>query len=99
MSKVVVVAKFETTSSACQEFSVLLQQVAKQLISVDGCINVYGHTSVDSSNQFMMYEEWESQAAHQAHIAFAIASGAWEKIAALLVKDPEINYYTSFSGA
>ena len=94
MSNVNVLAIFETKPEASEPFRELFQQISKQLPQAAGCLSACAYACSDSANKFMMYEEWESQAAHQAHIAMAIASGAWDKIAVHLAQEPEISYYT-----
>lgn len=95
MSSVNVLAIFETKPEASEQFRELFQQISQQLPEAAGCLSARAHVSGNSLHKFMMYEEWESQAAHQAHIAVAVVSGAWDKIAVHLAKDPEISYYSS----
>jgi len=93
MSGIQVIITFETKPEASSPFTALLDQVQLDLPRVNGCKGVRVFSRSDSPCMFTLLEHWDSEAAHQAHIAQVVASGAWDSIAAHLAKDPVSHYY------
>lgn len=94
MSGINVIITFETKPESAAGFSALLEQVKRDLPRVSGCRGVRVFAGASDACLFTLLEEWDTTAAHQAHIAGVVASGAWEGIAAHLVREPVSNYYT-----
>lgn len=93
MSGIQVIITFETLPEASSAFAALLDQVQQELPRVRGCRGVRVFAATDNACVFTLLEHWDSEAAHQAHIATVVASGAWERIAAHLARDPVSHYY------
>lgn len=93
MSGIQVIITFETKPEASAPFAVLLEQVQHDLPLVNGCRGVRVFSGSANPCVFTLLEHWDTEAAHQAHIATVVASGAWERIATHLAKDPVSHYY------
>lgn len=93
MSGIQVIITFETKPEASLPFAALLDQVQQDLPRVNGCKGVRVFSGSESPCVFTLLEHWDSEAAHQAHIATVVASGAWDSIAAHLARDPVSHYY------
>ncbi len=93
MNGIHVIVTFHTKPDWASRFSALLEQVRQDLPQVSGCRGVRVFAGGDDPCLFTLVEEWESAAAHQAHIGRVVASGAWDGIAAHLAAEPLSNYY------
>lgn len=93
MSGINVIVTFETRPECAASFSALLEQVRHDLPQVSGCRGVQVFDGAGEASLFTLVEQWDTEAAHQAHIGHVIASGAWERIAAQLARDPVSRYY------
>lgn len=89
-----VIVRFEARPQARAAFAQLLAQVKEDLPQVPGCTGVRLFTGHEQPNVFVLLEDWQSQALHQAHLAQVSASGAWERLATHLAGDPVSLYCT-----
>lgn len=83
-----VIVRFEARVEAQAAFAQLMAQVKMDLPQVPGCTGVRLFTGHEAPNVFVLLEDWQSAAQHQAHLAQVKASGAWEQIAAHLAAEP-----------
>lgn len=88
MDPINVIITFEARPERASAFAELMHQVKQSLPSADGCrgVRLFGHG--DNACAFTLVESWESRGHHQAHIAGAVASGAWDAMAAELACEP-----------
>jgi quinol monooxygenase YgiN len=88
MNPINVIITFEAKPERASAFAELMNQVKQSLPSADGCRGVRLFGRSDNDCVFTLVESWESQGHHQAHIAGAVASGAWDALAGELVGAP-----------
>jgi quinol monooxygenase YgiN len=88
MDPINVIITFEAKPEGASAFAELMHQVKQSLPSADGCRGVQLFGRSDNACVFTLVETWESQSHHQAHIAGAVASGAWDALAAQLACAP-----------
>lgn len=93
MKSIQIIITFEARADSAIQLSEMLAQVRQQLPLVDGCKSVRVLTRQDAPHKFTLVEDWDSSTQHQRHLENVIASGAWEKIAALLVANPVSHVY------
>lgn len=93
MSNIHVLVTFETKPENAQAFSTILSRISKALTSISGCAQAKASVCKDNPSRFMIFEEWQSQDAHKAHIETVVASGAWDEIAMHLAAVPVTHYY------
>lgn len=94
MNGIKVIITFETKADASSQFSALLEQLKQDLPKVNGCRAVSVFAASDNPCLFTLLEEWDSALMHKMHIEQVISSGAWERIAVYLAKDPVSHYYS-----
>jgi quinol monooxygenase YgiN len=88
MDPINVIITFEAKPEGASAFAELMHQVKQSLPLADGCRGVQLFGRSDNACVFTLVESWESQSHHQAHIASAVASGAWDALAAKLACAP-----------
>jgi quinol monooxygenase YgiN len=88
MDPINVIITFEAKPERASAFAELMNQVKQSLPSANGCWGVRLFGRSDNDCVFTLVESWESQRHHQAHIAGAVASGAWDALAGELVGAP-----------
>ena len=93
MDPINVIVTFEAKPERASAFAELMNQVKQSLPSAAGCrgVQVFGRS--DNACVFTLVESWESERHHQAHIAGAVASGAWDALAAQLACAPVSGYW------
>lgn len=94
MNGIKVIITFETKPDSSSQFSTLLEHVKLDLPNVNGCRAVRLFAASDNPCIFTLLEEWDSESMHKAHIERVVSSGAWERIAAHLSKDPVSHYFS-----
>jgi len=92
MDPINVIITFEAKPEGAAAFAELMSQVKQSLPLADGCrgVQLFGHG--DNACGFTLVESWQSTSHHQAHIAGAVASGAWDALAAQLACAPVSRY-------
>lgn len=88
MSGIQVIVTFKIQPESSSQFSALMRQVRQDLPQVEGCKAVRAFTSHDDPGLFTLLEEWDSVAAHRAHLDAVVASGAWAALESHLAKAP-----------
>ncbi len=88
MDPINVIITFEAKPERASAFAELMSQVKHSLPSADGCRGVQLFGRSDNDCVFTLVESWASRGHHQAHIAGAVASGAWDALAGELVRAP-----------
>lgn len=83
---------FTTRPEAASGFRAMLDRVKHDLPTVAGCRGVSIFCASDDPAVFTLVEQWDSEQAHQAHIANLTASGGWDAIAACLLAPPAGRY-------
>lgn len=74
-------------------FVEILNSVKRDLPTVEGCNGVQIYSDKANESVFTLIENWDSEDAHQKHIAGVVESSGWETIASHLAKDPESSYF------
>lgn len=92
MDPINVIITFEAKPERASAFAQLMQQVKQSLPSADGCRGVQLFHRTDNACVYTLVESWESQHHHQAHIARAVESGAWDALAVELACAPASCY-------
>ncbi|MDQ0610581.1 quinol monooxygenase YgiN [Variovorax sp. W1I1] len=88
MDPINVIITFEAKPERASAFAELMNQVKQSLPSADGCRGVQLFSRSDNDCVFTLVESWASKGQHQAHIAGAVASGAWDSLAKELACPP-----------
>ncbi|NHZ39693.1 putative quinol monooxygenase [Massilia aquatica] len=83
---------FTTRPEAASDFRSMRGTVKRGLPAVAGCRGVSVFCASDDPAVFTLVEQWDSEQAHQAHIANLTASGGWDAIAACLREPPAGRY-------
>jgi quinol monooxygenase YgiN len=92
MDPINVIITFEAKPERASAFAELMSQVKQSLPSANGCRGVQLFGRSDNACVFTLVESWESQGHHQAHVAGAVASGAWSALEAQLACAPVSSY-------
>lgn len=92
MDPINVIVTFEAKPERASAFAELMEQVKQSLPTADGCRGVRLFGRSDNACVFTLVESWESQDHHQAHIARAVTSGAWDALAVELACAPASSY-------
>jgi quinol monooxygenase YgiN len=93
MSNIHVIITFDARPDCAGQLAALLAQARQGLPDVPGCRAARLFTAIDG-HTFTMVEDWDSSAAHQAHLERVVSSGGWDTLAALLAQPPVSRYYT-----
>lgn len=88
MNPINVIITFEAKPERASAFAERMNQVKQSLPSAQGCRGVRLFGRSDDACVFTLVESWESRSHHQAHIANAVSSGAWDVLAADLAGPP-----------
>jgi quinol monooxygenase YgiN len=82
--------KPEVADAAAQD----LARGASEARDFEGCrsISIYRHKA--EADRFVMIEEWDSQGAHGAYMAWRAESGGLDALGDLLAKPPVTNVWT-----
>lgn len=92
-----VLVSFTARPDAAATFQALMAQVRNDLPAVPGCHAVRVFTQHENPCKVTLLETWASVAAHQAHIAQVVSSGAWDALAAHLSEAPESRYLSEMA--
>jgi len=95
MDPINVIITFEAKPERAPAFAELMNQVKQSLPSVVGCRGVQLFGRSDNACVFTLVESWESMRHHQAHIANAVESGAWNALSEQLACAPVSCYCTA----
>lgn len=89
---VYVIVKFVVKEESADNFNTIMNSLKLDLPGVDGCEAVQIYNSLGDPAVYSLVETWQSEDFHKRHIDHLQSSGDWNKISALLEKDPEVFY-------
>jgi quinol monooxygenase YgiN len=91
---IVVVGRVSTDTDRRDELLRVGQTVARASRQEAGCINYRIYEDTENANDFVFVEEWESEAALQAHFGTQHIAEFMAAIQATLTAPPEVKFHT-----
>lgn len=76
-----------------EELKVLMAKCLTKTRVYPGCIDIGIYEETEQKGALVFYENWESKEAYLSYLSWRTEQGVMDKIGALLVSAPEINYY------
>ena len=89
----IVVLESETDPAKLDGFLPFLEKNLPNVRGFDGCLSV-SILRNPITNGVLIYEEWKSEAHHQAYVGAITESGVLGQLTSFLVREPNIKYFT-----
>jgi quinol monooxygenase YgiN len=88
-----VIITFTTKPEKQAAFKEMLNQVRRDLPTVEGCKGVEVFNGIHDPCVFTLVETWTSEAAHKQHLEKIVNAGLWSQVEAHLACDAQSTYY------
>ena len=90
---VTVIAHIKVISGMEETFKQEFQSIVSLTRKEAGCINYDLHQAADNPSLFLLYENWESQAALDKHLAMPYIQSLGEKGVGILAEPPNVTFW------
>ncbi len=77
-----------------ENFKTYIAKCLPETRSYNGCINIDIYEDRGKKGIFIFYENWESVNAYETYLEYRTKQGVMDKIGSMLMKSPEITYYS-----